>query len=122
MTSNRRILYAGALKDELPHGIGIRSGIKAPELCVYENGKDITKTIKQLAREAVDAEDQIDIEPKFSRNKCVSAKVKIIKQRIEKELEEKRLWCQEEFALGRQLCKCAPFAVEFKQWSGCINR
>lgn len=191
MTLDRRILYAGAFKDELPHGIGNRSGIKAPEFCVYENGKDITKTIKQLAQEAVDEEDQrikeeksVDVEskhangaeeiaaepnlgknssikaeknpmppvdnkpipasllpdqkgtatavkskklpdataPKPSRNQRVSAKFKIIKERIEKELEEKRLWCQEEFALGRQLCKCAPFAIDFEQWRGCVAK
>jgi hypothetical protein len=122
MTLDRQILYAGAFKDELPHGIGTRSGTEGPEFCAYKNGKDVTKTIKQLAQEAVDEEDKRDVEPKPTRNERVSAKFKIMKQRIEKELEEKRMWCQEEFALGRQLCKCAPFAVEFEQWRGCIDR
>jgi hypothetical protein len=122
MTLDRQILYAGAFKDELPHGTGTRSGTEGPEFCAYVNGKDVTKTIKQMAQEAVDEEDKRDIEPKPSRNERVLAKFKIIKQRIEKELEKKRQWCREEFALGRQLCKCAPFAVEFEQWRGCIDR
>jgi hypothetical protein len=191
MTLNRRILYAGAFKDEQPHGTGTRSGIEGPEFCVYENGKDITKTIKQLAREAVDEEDRRikeeksavveskyanstgeiaadpikkvnaadmtekslspaegnqptpaasipdpemaaataklkaqpnGIKPKPSRHQRVLAKYKTMKQRIEKQIEEKRLWCQEEFALGRQLCKCAPFAIDFEQWRGCVAK
>jgi hypothetical protein len=191
MTLDRQILYAGAFQDELPHGTGTRSGIEGPEFCVYENGEDITKTIKQLAQEAVDEEDKrtkeeetVDAESndasevdeipvdsnqgdnaspnaekssvppvgnqpmtaasipdknltattaeandlpdatkyKPTRNERVLAKVKIIKRRIEKKLEEKRLWCQEEFALGRQLCECAPFAAEFKKWSGCVDK
>lgn len=191
MTLDRRILYAGAFKDEQPHGTGIRSGIDTPEFCVYENGEDITKTIKQLAQEAVDEEDQrikeekaVAVEPKLAngtekiaadpikkvnsadmiekspsptagnqptpassipdqeiiaataklkaqtngikpkptRHQRVLAKYKEMKQRIEKQLEEKRLWCQEEFALGRQLCKCAPFAIDFEQWRGCVAK
>ena len=191
MSSDRRILYAGEFRNELPHGTGIRSGINAPEFCVYEDGEDITKTIKQLAQEAVDEEDQRikeektanveskdangteevvpdpikkvsstdvtekrpsqaagnqptpasslpdqemipataklkaqpdSIKPKPTRHQQVLAKYKIIKQRIDKQLEEKRLWCQEEFALGRQLCKCAPFAIDFEQWRSCVAR
>lgn len=191
MTLDRRILYAGAFKDELPHGAGIRSGIEAPEFCVYENGKDVTKTIWQLANEAVDEEERrikeektanleskyvagtedilVDrgpranpagkaekislppagnqptiassipnqeaaastveskdrpdsIEPKPTHAERVSAKYKTIKLRLDKQIEEKRLWCREEFTLGRQLCKCAPFAIEFKQWTGCVDR
>jgi hypothetical protein len=53
-----RILYAGPFKEELPHGIGIRSGGQAPEFCVYEMGQDKTKTIFQLAEEAIDEEDK----------------------------------------------------------------
>jgi hypothetical protein len=191
MTLDRRLLYAGPFKDEQPHGMGTRSAIEAPEFCVYNNGKDITKTIWQLANEAVDEEDKrikeeiaVDvesenitsteeisahpdpesnsvgkaeespllpadsqptiasttpeheqvvtiveskarsniIEPKPARNERVSTKYKIIKRRIDKQLEEMRVWCQEEFALGRQLCKCAPFAIEFEQWRGCIDK
>lgn len=191
MNFDRQILYAGPFKDELPHGIGIRSGNETPEFCVYENGEDITKTIFQLAEEAVEQEDRIAEEEKprevaseedistkeitdapgeeedsavitpkntspstsnqptttFSipipkkpgdtgtpknqpditdpiptRDERVSNKYKIIKRRIEQQLEEKRLWCQEEFAMGRQLCTCAPFATQFDQWKGCIDR
>jgi hypothetical protein len=191
ITLDRRILYAGPFKDELPHGTGIRSGIEAPEFCVFENGKDVTKTIWQMANEAVDEEEKrikeeksVDIEskhitstedisnnysseattdnkaeksplpptgnqpltasslpsqedvaapvepnrrpdvlgPEATRNERVSAKYKMIKRRIDQQIEEKRIWCQEEFALGWQLCKCAPFAIDFEQWRGCVDR
>ncbi len=191
MTLDRRILYAGPFKDELPHGIGIRSGREAAEFCEYENGKDITKTIREIAKEAVDEEDRkieeekaADVESQYTNSteemaadpskkvnaaakaekslslpagnqpmpaaslsdqevpattaelkgrpdekkpepahgQRVSTKYRAIKQRIEKQLEQKRLWCQEEFALGRQLCRCAPFAIEFEQWRGCVDR
>ncbi len=191
MTWDRRILYAGPFKDERPHGTGLRSGTKAPEFCNYENGRDITKTMKEMAREAVDEEDKrieeeksaavapasanrtdqmaVDpekkvnaavieekspalpaaglpasvfsttgqeaaaatvtskgrpdmIKPKLARSQRILARYRSIEQRIEKQLEEKRMWCREEFALGRQLCECAPFAVEFEQWRGCVDR
>jgi hypothetical protein len=191
MTSERRILYAGPFKDELPHGTGARNGSETPEFCEYENGKDITRTIREMAEAAVDEEDKIieeektgDIhlkaanspeeitanpgpkenpaveaeemphppagnqqapassmpdqdvpentdkpdgrpevkEPEATHARRVSEKYKTIKLRIEKQLEEKQLWCREEFALGRQLCKCAPFAIDFEGWGGCVDR
>jgi hypothetical protein len=115
MSSDRRLLYAGPFRNELPHGIGIRPGLEAPEFCEYDNGRDITKTIWQMANDAVDEEDET------SHYERVLARYKTMKRRVEKQLEARELWCREEFALGRQLCKCAPFAIEFEQWSGCVQ-
>lgn len=53
-----RVMYAGFFADEAPHGRGIRRGPHGPEYCNYEHGKDITKSIRQLADEAVEAEEK----------------------------------------------------------------
>ena len=191
LDSQRRILYAGNFKDELPHGVGMRSGEEIPEFCVYDNGEDITKTLWQLAQQAVEEEDReireentvgleantekaieepaadskgapqqadqeeealmslVDIsfdtsaetpdpgqgsaitgvkrrrsdsEAKPTRDERISAKYTMIKQSLAQQIEEKRLWCLEEFDLGRRLCECAPFAPNFEHWNGCISR
>lgn len=59
VTPSGRIQYAGPFKEELPHGIGLRSGVEAPEFCAYEMGEDKTKTIFQLAEEAIEEEDKL---------------------------------------------------------------
>lgn len=53
-----RVLYAGFFVDEVPHGRGIRRGPRGPEYCTFEHGVDITTPIRQLADEAVAAEEQ----------------------------------------------------------------
>jgi hypothetical protein len=53
-----RVMYAGFFVDEAPHGRGIRRGPYGPEYCNYEHGTDITKSIRQLADEAVEAEEK----------------------------------------------------------------
>jgi hypothetical protein len=35
-------------------------------------------------------------------------------------VEDERIWCEEEFALGRNLCGCAPLATDFKNWQECM--
>jgi len=35
-------------------------------------------------------------------------------------IESERIWCEEEFALGRNLCGCAPLATDFKNWQECM--
>jgi hypothetical protein len=53
-----RVIFAGFLVDEAPHGRGIRQGPNGPEYCIFEHGADITKPIRQLADEAVEAEEK----------------------------------------------------------------
>jgi hypothetical protein len=52
-----RVLYAGPFADEVPHGRGIRQGPGGPEYCTYHHGVDTTISIRQLAEEALDAEE-----------------------------------------------------------------
>jgi hypothetical protein len=58
LSSEGLVLYAGFFEEEVPHGRGIRHGPHGPEYCIYEHGKDITKPIRQLADEAVSAEEK----------------------------------------------------------------
>ena len=66
MTPGGNILFAGDFVDEKPHGLGLRYGDEGPEFCIYDHGRDITKTFGQLAKEIIDAEDQAKIDD-FSR-------------------------------------------------------
>lgn len=62
MSPQGHILFAGNFVNEKPHGVGMRSGPNGPEFCEYENGNDITKTFRDLAKEALDVEDQQTID------------------------------------------------------------
>ena len=48
------IVFSGRFIDEKPHGRGIRTGSEGPQFCVYDHGQDITKSVEQLAEEALD--------------------------------------------------------------------
>ena len=195
MTPCGGILFAGQFLDEQPHGVGLRSGQEFPEFCVYDHGRDVTKSFRQLAREILDEEDQAQIEafvqqknghasPPFDETEYAAApgvpgaeepagegvsppsenadqaatpphqpveqppdshvdkmrtKGKLIEElrrtRLERELvkvmelkndhreriEEERSWCREEFALGRRLCRCAPFEADSQEWTECTE-
>ena len=197
-TTAGRIIYAGKFDNEIPHGIGIRSGVEGPEFCVYKNGEDVTKTIWQLTYDALEEEDKqlaeedkrlsnknaevVSLESKIiheeqetaappeepngvavdpdsysntdqevsspsagkeektkilkdskgkketnpqlplTREDRVAAKYKEINLKIQRQIEEKKAWCQEEFDLERHLCICAPFAADFESWTGCTSR
>ena len=58
LSTEEEILYAGPFEDEQPHGLGLRMGDVGPEYCRYDHGRDITKTVFQLA---VDAVDQLEL-------------------------------------------------------------
>ena len=62
MTPCGNILFAGRFIDEQPHGVGLRNGKEFPEFCVYDHGRDVTKSFRRLAREILDVEDQARID------------------------------------------------------------
>jgi hypothetical protein len=180
------ILFAGDFVNEQPDGVGLRNGTQGPEFCIYDNGSDITKTFRQLAKEALDIEDpqeinaylnrvekiEVEIESEKKRFAELSSRhdpdklrkalrkhqkrIKLLKKRkrgfelnmeadnkafierlrdtrFKRELaeskhfrklhqaaiEKERQWCMDEFAQGRNLCGCAPFADDFDQWEEC---
>lgn len=57
MSPQGRVLYAGPFTDEVPHGRGIRQGPGGPEYCTFHHGVDTSKSIRQLAEDALDAEE-----------------------------------------------------------------
>lgn len=73
MTPDGRIVYTGKLKDEKPNGLGIRTGDQGPEYCTYANGLDTTKSIRQLAKEALEAEDRKRAEERSKSEKIIEA-------------------------------------------------
>jgi hypothetical protein len=99
MTPEGRILFAGRFIDEKPHGVGLRTGKKGPEFCIFDHGRDATESFRELAGEILD------------------------RHQLEKDhlaaIERERKWCLEESALGRNLCGCAPLAPEFENWQEC---
>jgi hypothetical protein len=188
MDPDGRILFAGNFVEEKPNGVGLRTGEDAPEFCVFDHGRDITKTFRQLAQEVLDAEDEAQIEAFSRRIDHLRAQIEtanehlfklktgnitegdrvadrladlensirdlelsrsrmertaatdqkkfieaLHKTRWERELikigdlkedhgakvEEERIWCQEEFAIGRKPCGCAPLTSDYLDWQTC---
>lgn len=99
MAPDRRILFAGRFVDEKPHGVGLRSGKKGPEFCIFDHGRDATESFRRLAGEILDKEQ--------------------LQKDHEAAIERERSWCREEFSLGRNLCGCAPLAPDFDNWREC---
>ncbi len=58
MDAQGSILFAGRFEDEKPHGVGLRHGPEGPEFCIFENGRDITKTFRRRSKEALEIEDR----------------------------------------------------------------
>ena len=48
------------------------------------------------------------------------SKIKELKKEHQTKVEEERIWCEEEFALGRNLCGCAPLSENFVHWQECV--
>ncbi len=82
MAPDGRILFAGNFIDEKPHGVGLRMGDEAPEFCAYDHGRDITKSFRQLAREALDAEDEARIEAFSRRFDRLRAQIEAANERL----------------------------------------
>jgi hypothetical protein len=99
MDPDGRILFAGRFVDEKPHGVGLRTGKEGPEFCIYDHGRDATESFQQLAGEILDKQ-QLETDHQAA-------------------IERERAWCLEEFALGRNLCGCAPLAPDFENWQEC---
>lgn len=186
MNKSEKILFTGDFVNEKPDGVGLRSGTQGPEFCIYEQGNDVTKTFRQLAKEALDIEDPEEIKAFLNRVLDIEAEIESVKKRFAKlasrhdpdmlhktlgkhqkkikslekrkrrfvanmtadnkafierlsetrfkreltktkhfrklhqaKIEKERLWCQDEFDIGRNLCGCAPFADDFNQWEEC---
>jgi hypothetical protein len=100
MAPDGRILFAGRFIDEKPHGVGLRAGKKGPEFCIFDHGRDATASFRELAGEIMD-EQQLQKDHQAA-------------------IERERAWCLEEFALGRDLCGCAPLASDFGNWRECV--
>jgi hypothetical protein len=99
MTPDHRILFAGRFVDENPHGVGLRAGMDGPEFCIFDHGRDTTQSFRQLAGEILDEQQ--------------------LKKDHQAAIEREHTWCREEFALGRNLCGCAPLAPDFENWQEC---
>lgn len=99
MSPDGRILFAGRFVDEKPHGVGLRTGKDGPEFCIFDHGRDATETFRQLAGQILDEQQ--------------------LKKDHQAAIERERSWCLEEFALGRNLCGCAPLAPDFENWREC---
>lgn len=186
MTETGEILFTGDFTNEQPDGVGIRDSTQGPEFCIYDNGRDITKTFRQLAKEALDIEDPQEINAFLNHVDEIEAEIESLKKRFaelssrhdpdmlqkaigkhqkkiklmekrkkgfeinmeadnaafierlrdtrfkrelakskhfrklhQAKIEKERQWCEDEFAQGRNLCSCAPFADDFDQWEEC---
>ncbi len=82
MTENGHILFAGGFVNEEPDGVGLRSGPEGPEFCIYDHGRDITKTFRQLAKEALDIEDAQQIKSRPDRVADITAEIQSQKTRL----------------------------------------
>ena len=82
MSGTGRILFAGTFVDEQPQGVGLRSGVNGPEFCIYDHGIDITKTFRQLAKEALDIEDQQQTNAFLNRVERITADINSLKARL----------------------------------------
>lgn len=73
-TPDGQIAFSGDFKSEKPHGSGMRMGEQGPELCWFDNGKDTTKTVDQLALETLAAHqcETRKIQPARIVKKCLS--------------------------------------------------
>jgi hypothetical protein len=187
-TPDGRILFAGDFVAEKPDGVGLRAGKETPEFCVYDHGRDITKSFRHLARETLDAEDEAQVQAFSRRIDRIGTQIEAANERLfklktsetadsvhaseqaaelessireleitrasmertaatdlkkfveklrasrwERELikvmelkkdhqarvEEERIWCQEEFSLGRRPCGCAPLSSDYLNWQTC---
>jgi hypothetical protein len=119
-----RILFAGPFSDEKPDGVGLRTGDQSPEFCVYSRGSDTTKSFHRLAEEALDAEDEKCLpadkdELHRMRSQRLVTRTKQFEKAHQVRIEAERVWCREEFALGRRPCTCAPLADDFERWQEC---
>lgn len=84
MTETGDILFAGDFTNEQPDGVGLRNGTEGPEFCIYDNGSDITKTFRQLAKEALDIEDPQEINAYLNRVEDIEAEIEAIENRFSK--------------------------------------
>jgi hypothetical protein len=82
MTETGDILFAGDFANEQPDGVGLRSGAQGPEFCIYDNGRDITKTFRQLAKEALDIEDPQEINAYLNRVEKIEVEIASLKKRF----------------------------------------
>jgi hypothetical protein len=130
------IVFAGRFMNEKPHGQGIRFARNGPELCVYDHGKDITKTVEQQAQQALDTLEagQVELQQTRSEKETLIAEFartrytrelgmrKQIKAQRDQAIARERKWCQSEFARYRRWCQCAPFADDYQNWTDCRPR
>lgn len=82
MNESGEILFAGDFANEQPDGVGLRNGAQGPEFCIYENGNDITKTFRQLAKEALDIEDPQEIKAFLNRVEHIEIEIVSLKKRF----------------------------------------
>ena len=82
MSAEGDILFAGRITNERPDGRGLRMGKEGPEICRYEDGRDVTKTFQQLAREAIDREDAQRMLDVSTRTANITAEIDALNQRI----------------------------------------
>lgn len=82
MTDSGRILFAGHFVDEKPNGVGLRSGPEGPEFCIFDHGRDMTKSFRQLAKEALDIEDRQRIKTFSNCVEDITAKIESLKTRL----------------------------------------
>jgi hypothetical protein len=116
MAPDGHILFAGRFVDEKPNGVGLRTGTTGPEFCIFDHGRDTTKSFRQLAAETMDP--SVDT-PRIIRWLRELAKAKELKKDHQAAIQRERTWCREEFDLGRNLCGCAPLAPDFDNWQEC---
>jgi hypothetical protein len=99
------IIFAGRFVDEKPHGEGIRIGTNGPEQCVYDHGKDMTKPLAQLAREAVDLQEREQYE-------TLLQPVRSLEARIIEEKERKDQLHQSYIAAKEKMEEIGPLAEQ----------
>lgn len=80
--SNGDIIFAGDFVDEKPDGIGLRIRDKRPEFCQYDQGRDITQSFRNLAREALNIEDEKQIEAFSRRSNRLGEQIQAAKARF----------------------------------------
>jgi hypothetical protein len=83
MSPDGKILFAGRIANERPHGTGLRVGQNGPEFCRFEDGRDVTQTFHQLAAQALDAEDRQQITGFSRRADTIDADIQALRIRID---------------------------------------
>lgn len=82
MAPDGRITFAGDFIDEKPDGVGMRIEKEAPEFCIFDQGRDITKSYRQLAREILDTGDQDRIEKFSQKGDHLDARIEAARNRL----------------------------------------